>query len=308
MIDSILLTINISLMYSAPLIFTALGGVITQRSGVDNIGLEGLMTLGAFVAAAVGYFTQNPWLGFLMGGLSGAGLVVFHAIASINLRANQLISGIAINFIGAGLALFLCRIYFNGGVQTIAVTKKIPTMFSIFSIKTQNSALNALNIDASVVLAIVLTIVLWFFFAKTKWGMRITACGEHPAAADTLGINVYAVRYACSILSGFFAGLGGAAMTLSVVSMFSSTVISGHGFIALAAVIFGKWTPQGAFGACLLFGFAQALVVMLGGMQFIPASVLAMLPYILTLVVLALFVGRASMPKALDKPYIKGQR
>jgi simple sugar transport system permease protein len=306
--DAILLTLKIALMYSSPLVFTALGGVITQRSGVDNIGLEGMMTIGAFVGASVGYFTANPWFGFLAGGFSGAALASLHAIASINLRANQLISGIAMNFIGQGLALFLCRIYFNGGVQTISVPNKIPSLFSIFNIQSRNPSINALNIDASIIIAIILTVVMWFFFAKTKWGMRVTACGDHPAAADSLGINVFAVRYVCAILSGFLAGLGGAAMTLAVVSMFSATVISGHGFIALAAVIFGKWTPHGAFGACLLFGFAQSLVVMLGGLQFIPSSVLAMLPYILTLVVLALFVGQASMPKAIGKPYIKGQR
>ena len=157
-------------------------------------------------------------------------------------------------------------------------------------------------------LAILLTVAMWFFLYKTKWGLRVLACGEHPAAADSLGVNIYVIRYVCCILSGLLAGFGGAAMTLAVVSNFSPTVISGHGFIALAAVIFGKWTPQGALRACLLFGFAQAMVVMLGGMDYIPSQLLAMLPYVLTMVVLVLFVGRSEAPKANGTPYRKGER
>lgn len=308
MLNNILLAINITLMYSAPLIFAALGGVITQRSGVDNIGIEGMMTIGAFVATAVGYFTGSPWLGFLIGGLAGAAMAVLHAVASIHLQGNQTISGVAINFIGLGLALFLSRLFFDGATQTQPVPKKLPKILSLLGMDTSNLTINAINIDITVPLAILLTVAMWFFLYKTKWGLRVLACGEHPAAADSLGVNIYVIRYVCCILSGLLAGFGGAAMTLAVVSNFSPTVISGHGFIALAAVIFGKWTPQGALRACLLFGFAQAMVVMLGGMDYIPSQLLAMLPYVLTMVVLVLFVGRSEAPKANGTPYRKGER
>ena len=308
MLNNILLAINITLMYSAPLIFAALGGVITQRSGVDNIGIEGMMTIGAFVATAVGSFTGSPWLGFLIGGLAGAAMAVLHAVASIHLQGNQTISGVALNFIGLGLALFLSRLFFDGATQTQPVPKKLPKILSLLGMDTSNLTINAINIDITVPLAILLTVAMWFFLYKTKWGLRVLACGEHPAAADSLGVNIYVIRYVCCILSGLLAGFGGAAMTLAVVSNFSPTVISGHGFIALAAVIFGKWTPQGALRACLLFGFAQAMVVMLGGMDYIPSQLLAMLPYVLTMVVLVLFVGRSEAPKANGVPYRKGER
>lgn len=308
MLNNILLAINITLMYSAPLIFAALGGVITQRSGVDNIGIEGMMTIGAFIATAVGYFTGSPWLGFLIGGLAGAAMAVLHAVASIHLQGNQTISGVAINFIGLGLALFLSRLFFDGATQTQPVPKKLPKILSLLGMDTSNLTINAINIDITVPLAILLTVAMWFFLYKTKWGLRVLACGEHPAAADSLGVNIYVIRYVCCILSGLLAGFGGAAMTLAVVSNFSPTVISGHGFIALAAVIFGKWTRQGALRACLLFGFAQAMVVMLGGMDYIPSQLLAMLPYVLTMVVLVLFVGRSEAPKANGVPYRKGER
>ncbi|MDL2293151.1 ABC transporter permease [Ruminococcaceae bacterium OttesenSCG-928-D13] len=303
MLNTIILAVSITLMYSAPLIFSALGGVITQKSGVDNIGIEGMMTFGAFVGAGVGYATGSPWFAFLMGGLAGAALAFVHAFAAITLRASQIISGVALNFIGPGLALFLCRLQFDGATQSVPVSKKMPNVLDLFGISSQS----LLNVNITVVIALLLTILMAFFLYKTKWGLRIQACGEHPAAADTLGVNVYAVRYVCCTLSGLLAGLGGASMTLGVVSNFSPSVISGQGFIALAAVIFGKWTPHGAMAACLLFGFAQALVVVLGGSG-IPSQLLAMLPYLLTLIVLVLFVGRSEAPKANGKPYVKGER
>jgi len=169
--------------------------------------------------------------------------------------------------------------------------------------------LKSLNVDITVVIALVLTVVLWFVLYKTKWGLHIRAVGEKPAAADTMGINVTKVRYTSVIISGVLAGFGGAAMTLAIIPQFTQTAISGQGFIALAAVIFGKWTPHGAYGACLLFGFSQALTVMLGGGSFaIPSEILAMLPYVLTIVVLILFVGRSVAPKADGVPYEKGAR
>ena len=308
MLSNILLVISITLMYSTPLVFGAMGGVISERSGVVNIGIEGMMTIGAFAGATVGFYTANPWLGFLVGGIAGGLLALLHALASVTFKANQTVSGIAINFLGLGISLFLARLFFEGATMTKPVPNKIPKIFGTVD-SSNHPVLSTINFDSTVVVALLLMLGLWFVLYKTKWGLRIRSVGEHPAAADTLGINVYAVRYVCVILSGVFSGFGGAAMTLAVVSLFSQTAISGQGFIALAAVIFGKWKPHGAYAACLLFGFAQALVVLLGGGAVnIPSQILSMMPYIATIIVLVLFVGRSVAPKADGQPYEKGSR
>lgn len=293
-------------MYSAPLIFGALGGVLSERAGVVNIGIEGMMVMGALAGAAVGFYSGNPWFGFLVAGVAGGLVALLHAVAAITFKADQTISGIAINLIGPGLALFLCRLFFQGAAMTPPVPKKLP---KIFGDNVTNSILKSLNVDVTVIIALVFAAALWFVLYKTKWGLHIRSVGEKPAAADTMGINVTKVRYISVIISGVLAGFGGAAMTLAIIPQFTQTAISGQGFIALAAVIFGKWTPHGAYGACLLFGFAQALTVMLGGGSFaIPSEILAMLPYVLTIIVLILFVGRSVAPKADGVPYEKGAR
>lgn len=305
MLNNILLVISITLMYSAPLVFGALGGMLSERAGVVNIGIEGMMTTGAFTGACVGYYSGNPWLGFLAGGLVGALIALLHAVASITFQANQTVSGIAINLIGSGASIFFCRLFFDGATMSLPVKKKLPKILgsgNYMGIK------QYLNLDVTIVIAALLAVFLWFLLYKTKWGLRIRAVGEHPAAADTLGINVFRVRYLCVTASGFLAGLGGAAMTLSIIAQFTPTAISGQGFIALAAVIFGKWTPHGVYGSCLLFGFAQALVIMLGGSDAIPSEIIAMLPYILTILILILFVGKSVAPKANGVAYEKGKR
>ena len=306
MLNSILIAIGITLMYSAPLVFAAIGGVISERSGVTNIGIEGMMSIGAFTGAAVGYYTANPWLGLLCGGIAGGLLALLHAVASVTFRADQTVSGIAINLIGPGVSLFLSRMFFEGATMTKPVPNKLPNLFSILGI--ENSSLGSLNVDITAVLALLLVVIVWFIMYKTKWGLRMRALGEHPAAVDTLGVSVYRSRYLCVIISGILAGIGGASFTLAIISQFTPTAISGQGFIALAAVIFGKWRPFGAYWACLLFGFAQALVVTLGEKAVVPSDILAMLPYILTILVLIVFVGRSSAPKASGKPYEKGAR
>ncbi len=306
MLNSILIAIGITLMYSAPLVFAAIGGVISERSGVTNIGIEGMMSIGAFTGAAVGYYTANPWLGLLCGGIAGGLLALLHAVASVTFRADQTVSGIAINLIGPGVSLFLSRMFFEGATMTKPVPNKLPKLFSILGI--ENSSLGSLNVDITAVLALLLVVIVWFIMYKTKWGLRMRALGEHPAAVDTLGVSVYRSRYLCVIISGILAGIGGASFTLAIISQFTPTAISGQGFIALAAVIFGKWRPFGAYWACLLFGFAQALVVTLGEKAVVPSDILAMLPYILTILVLIVFVGRSSAPKASGKPYEKGAR
>ena len=299
MLSNILLAVTITFMYAAPLILTALGGVVCERSGVVNIGLEGMMVIGAFAGACVGYYSANPWVGFLAAGLAGGALAVLHAVASVTFKANQTVSGVALNFVGPGLALFLCRLFFDGATMSKPVPERMPKL----------TLSGSFSIDITFLIAVLLTGVIWFALYKTRWGRRRRAVGEHPAAADTLGVNVYAVRYAAVILSGVLAGFGGAAQSLAVVSLFTPTVISGQGFIAMAAVIFGKWTPHGALAACIVFAFAQAMVVMLGGgSSGISPQLLSMLPYLLTILVLVLFVGKAVAPRANGVPYEKGAR
>lgn len=293
-------------MYSTPLIFGGLGGMISERAGVINIGIEGMMTVGAFVGAGVGYYSGNPWLGFLAAGLAGGLIALLHGIASITFKADQTISGIAINLLGSGISLYLCRLFFDGATMTQPVPNKLP---KILGNSVEKGWLKNLNVDITVIIALILVLTFWFILYKTKWGLRIRAVGEHPAAADTLGINVTRTRYLCVIISGLLSGFGGAAMTLAIIAQFTPTAISGQGYIALAAVIFGKWTPHGVYGACLIFGFAQALTVVLGGGNFVvPSQILAMLPYIMTIIILILFVGKSVAPKADGVPYEKGMR
>ncbi|MBF0298111.1 MAG: ABC transporter permease [Oligoflexia bacterium] len=309
MLTDIALILGTTLMYSTPLIFTALGGVISEKSGVVNIGLEGMMTIGAFVGASVGYFTGNPWLALIAAGAAGMMLALLHAVASIHLAADQVISGMAINFLGPGLAIFLCRIFFDGATMTLSIPldQKIPRPLN--GIFAQNSFFDLIfNQYATVYLAFIFVIITWFILYKTRLGLRIQAVGEHPKAADSLGISVFKIRYLSVCASGFLAGIGGASMALSIVSNFRPTLVSGQGFIALAAIIFGKWKPQGATLACLLFGGAQAIVIFLGNPEIgvnISSQLLAMIPYILTILILMGLVGRTNSPAAVGIPFEK---
>lgn len=296
-------------MYAAPLIYTSLGGVISENAGVINIGLEGMMAFGAFVGATVTYFTQNPWIGFLAAGIAGGSLALLHAIACVTFTANHVVSGIAMNFIGPGLALFLTKMLFDGSAATLPIdlNNKMPRPFNgVFPSGSFSNFL--LNQYATVYIAFFLVVAVWFFLYKTRIGMRLRSVGEHPRAAETLGVNVYKMKYLAVILSGVFAGLGGAAMSIALVSNYRITLISGQGFIALAAMIFGNWKPQGAMWGCLLFGAAHGLEVFLGGTNLgISSQLLAMLPYVITLLILIAFVGGASGPAANGLQYEKNQ-
>lgn len=305
MMNTLTLLIGITLMYSTPFVFGALGGVISERSGVMNIGIEGMMTVGAFIGALTGYFTGSPFLGVVSAALVGGLVAALHAMAAITFRADQTISGCAINLLGPGAALFLCRLAFEGATMSMPVENKIPKIFG----SNASGILANLNVSVLTVLALATAAGMWAFLYKTKWGLRVCAVGEKPAAADTLGINVYRIRYACVIVSGMLAGIAGASITLDVMAQFTPTAVAGQGFIALAAVIFGKWKPMGAYFACLIFGLAQALTFVLGGGSIaIPSSLLAMLSYILTIVILIVFVGRSAAPKADGIAYEKGKR
>ena len=303
----IALFISDTLLFATPLLFTALGGMFTEKAGVTNIGFEGMMTIGAFAGAAVGYFTKSALLGFLAGGVAASLVALIHAVVSITFGADQVVSGIAINFIGPGVSLFICSLLFDGAKQTIPVAEGEGKMIKIFDNLTGVDFIDkVLGQYVTTYVALGLVILISIYLYKTKFGLRLIAVGEHPKAAETLNVNVYLYRYFAVIISGLLAGFGGATMSLATVSNFSQSLVSGHGFIALVAVIFGKWKPYGVLGACLFFGAAQELAILLPSLNInIPESILPMVPYISTLLVLIFFVGKSKGPSSAGVPYIK---
>jgi len=306
-----------TLMYATPLIYTAIGGVYSENSGVVNIGLEGMMYIGAFTGAAVAVITGNSWFAFLMAGVVSGLFGLLHAIACVKFNANQVVSGIAINFLAPGIALFVSRRIFDGATMTpsIPLDKKLPRplngFFKAWTTNNPDSLLaetlsTMFNQYVTVYIAIAVVFLTWYLLYKTKLGLRIRAVGEHPKAADTVGVNIYKIRYLCVSLSGFFSGLGGAALSIAIVSNFRPGLISGQGFIALAAMIFGKWRPRATMLACMLFGATKGLQIFLGGPMLgldISVDLLSMLPYVITIVVLLGFVGKAVAPAASGQPY-----
>ena len=305
--STIALFISDTLLFATPLLFTALGGMFTEKAGVTNIGVEGMRTIGAFAGATVGYFTKSALLGFIAGGIAAALVALIHAIVCITFGADQVVSGIAINFIGPGVSLFICSLLFEGAKQTIPVADGEGKMIKIFDNLTGIQFIDKiLGQYITTYIALGLVVLISIYLYKTKFGLRLIAVGEHPKAAETLNVNVYLYRYFAVVVSGLLAGFGGATMSLATVSNFSQSLISGHGFIALVAVIFGKWKPYGVLGACLFFGAAQELAILLPGLNInIPESILPMVPYISTLLVLIFFVGKSKGPSSAGVPYIK---
>ncbi|MET3557300.1 simple sugar transport system permease protein [Streptococcus rupicaprae] len=312
----LILLISQMLIYSAPLIFTSLGGVFSERAGIVNVGLEGIMVIGAFAgvvfniefADALGKST--PLVAVLVGGLAGLLFAVIHAVATITLRADHVVSGTVLNLLAPALSVFLIKVFYGKG-QTDSITrsfgkfsfpilKDIPVLGDLFF---KNTSLMGY-------VAITTALLAWFILYKTKFGLRLRSVGEHPQAADTLGINVYAMRYAGVLIAGFLGGVGGAVSAQSVNINFSGTTIVGSGFIALAAVIFGKWNPIGAMLASLFFGLSQSLAVIGNQIPFlskVPAVYLQIAPYVITVVALAAFFGKAVAPKADGVNYIKSK-
>lgn len=308
MIKDLGLLINAMLIATPPLLYAALGSCFSERSGVVNIGIEGMMTIGAFTGAVAAYFSGNGWFGFICGGLAGAAFALLHAIACISFGADQTISGTAINFLAPGLAVFLCKAMFANSSDSPALdtASKLPKMFNgVF--KSGSFGYNVFATYSAAYFCFILVLVIWFVFYKTRFGMRLRAVGEHPQACETLGINVFRIRYICVIFSGFLAGLGGAYVTLANVSQFRPSVIVGQGFIAIAAVIFGKFKPQGALKACLLFGFCNGVKSLASASNSLSPNLISMIPYVVTILTLIFFVGRARVPAANGKPYIKSK-
>ena len=303
------LLINAILVSTPPLLLAGLGSCFSERSGVVNIGIEGMMTLGAFTGAAVAYFTGNGWLGFLCGGLAGMLLGLIHAVVCISLHADQTIAGTAINFIGPGFAVFLCKAIFENSSDSPALdtTAKLPKMFNGM-FPAGSFGYNVISTYSVAYLSFLLALVCWFIFFKTRYGMRLSAAGEHPEACETLGINVYHVRSIAVLISGFLSGLGGAFVTLTTVSQFRPSVIVGQGFIAIAAVIFGKFTPQGTFAGCLIFGLCNGIRSLISvSNSSISPNLLSMIPYLVTIATLIFFVGAGHVPAANGKIFVRSK-
>lgn len=307
LISNLGLLINATLVATPPLLLAALGSCFSERSGVVNLGIEGMMTIGAFTGAAVGLVVNNGWIAFLAGGLAGALLATVHAIVCIQFHADQTIAGTAINFIGPGLAVFLCKAIFGSNdTPPLSLDQKLPKLFEgVFPAGSFWG--NVLNVYVVAYLVFILALIAVFVFYKTKFGTHLRAVGEHPEACESLGISVYKVRYICVILSGFMAGLGGAFVTTATINQFRPSVIVGQGFIAIAAVIFGKFSPGGAAKACLLFGFCSGVKSILSMNNVIDANLISMIPYVVTIIALVLFVGKAHTPAANGKPFIKSK-
>ena len=300
-----------TLIYTTPLLYAALGSCFSEVSGVVNIGIEGMMTAGAFTGTVVAYFTGMPWLGFLCGGLAGMLFGMLHAFATVRLGADQTIAGTAINMLGPGIVIMIGMVLFNSTDSApLNAAQKIPKLLTgIFDTSTAFGRFmdNVFATYASTYLVFIVALLVWFIFYKTRFGLRLRACGEHPQACETLGINVIGMRFLCVTISGFLSGLGGACVTMAISTQFRPISIVGQGFIAIAAVIFGKFRPQGALIGCLLFGFCSGLKVVLGGSSVIDMQLLSMIPYVVTVIVLVLFVGKSHVPSANGKPYIKSK-
>lgn len=281
-----------TLRVSTPLIFAALGGMFSERSGVINIALEGMMLMGAFGAAVGTLAMQSPWLGSLWGIAAGVLLAALYGAFVIRLRADQIVAGIAINMLALGFTPFLCKLRFDVTGQTPAIP-----MGERFQ-------------SAPLYLSWVLVAVCWFWMKHTRSGLWTSFAGEHPEALEAAGVRVNRVRWAAVLISGALAGMGGAALSIYLSSSFSRNMTAGRGFMALAALIFGKWRPVPTALACLLFGFADAVQIRLQGVpvwdgQPVPVQFIQILPYLVTMLVLAGFVGRSRPPKALGTSFTR---
>ncbi len=295
-----------SLVRATPIALAALCGVISERAGVVNIAIEGIMLITALTSVVVATLTRNLYIGLLVAILSGALVAALHAWLVIRFRVDQIVSGVAINIFGTGITSFISARFLekntdllnNSGtfpIVPVPVLSRIPVLGPVFFE-------NNLVVYLMLLLVVILHIVLFY----TPWGLRTRAVGEHPKAADTLGVNVYLMRYVNVILGGAIAGLGGAYFTLGSVGRFDEIMTAGKGFIGLAAMIFGKWTPFGAFASSLIFGFADSMQVKLQILRVpIPSEFLAMAPYLVTMIVLAGLIGRAIPPAADGQPYEK---
>lgn len=308
--------VALTLIYSAPIVVAALGGLISERCGVVNIALEGLMMIGAFAGATVTVFLEPvspfaPWVGVLAGILFGALIAVIHAYVSINLKADQVISGTAINLLAGGLTIYFAQVFFNqqrteafsrGFIKTtVPVLSDIPIIGPMFFT----------SMYTTVYVALLMVVLVWFVLYKTAFGLRLRGTGEHPQAVESMGISVKKMRYIGVIASGGFAGMAGAIMVLTQDVQYTMATIHGTGFIALAALIFGKWNPWGVLAAGTFFGFSQVFAIYskdFSMLQGFPNEFFYAFPYVMTIIALVVFSGKAVGPKAAGEPYDVSKR
>ncbi|MEH1832674.1 MAG: ABC transporter permease [Nostoc sp.] len=291
-----------TLRLAVPLAFAALGGLYSERSGVLNIALEGMLLTGAFTSAVATFYTGNPWLGILASLIAGGLVGLLHAVLCVTLRVDQLVSGLAINLVAAGLTSFLARLVFSG-----SSTQQLSGIGAIMIPGLANIPLIGpllFQSDVLVYFLFILVILTTYILFKTSFGLTLRAVGESPKAADTAGISVPFVRYIAVVISGTLASLGGAYLTLVQVRFFAEGMSAGKGFIAIAALIFGRWHPIGSALACLLFGATEALQLRIQALGAnIPYQFLVMLPYAIALLALVGKLGKSTPPKALGTPY-----
>jgi ABC-type uncharacterized transport system permease subunit len=292
-----------TLRMASPLIFASLGGIFSERAGIINIALEGMMLTGAFSGVFVTYVVGNPWVGVFVAILAGGLLGLIHGILTIKFAGDQIVSGTGINIFALGFTAYMSQIVWGSrgasqsvqglGTVTIPLLADVPFVGDVVGKQTP-----------LVYIALIAVIASYLILFKTPSGLRLRAVGEHPGAADTTGIKVYRTKYLCVIASGMLAGLGGVFLSLGQLSLFVNGMTGGRGFIALAAMILGGWSPFGALGASLFFGFADALQIRLQSVGALPSQIVLTLPYILTIIVLAVFARRRSAPSDY-KPYEK---
>ena len=305
--DTLLFTVDLlasSLRLATPLIFCALAGVLSERAGVIDIGLEGKMLFAAFAAAAVGVVSGSWPLAMLAAIAIACALSALHGFACVTYQGNQVITGLAINIIAAGLTVVLGIAWFQQGGQTPQVPDAV-RMKELFNIP-------LLGQNVLVYVALALVFVVWWLLFRTRFGLRLRAVGENPAMVDAAGVSVAGTRYLALMGNGALCGLAGCYLVLAQNAAFAPHMTAGRGFMALAAMIFGKWHPVGALWACLLFGFLDAAAIRLQGVVLpgvgeVPVQLIQALPYLLTVVLLAGFIGKATAPKALGSPYIKSR-
>lgn len=294
-----------ALHLAVPLLFPALGGLVSERSGVMNIGLEGMMLIGAFTGTAISYATGSPWLGLLAAVVSGLLVGASLAFLCVTLRSDQVVAATAVNLLGAGLTAALIPIIWNVDGTSPSVPKltafSVPLLSDLPVVGTVFSELTVLDYGA-----VFLAFAVWWVLFRTGAGLRLRACGESPEAADSAGVPVLRIRFTAVTLSGAFAALGGVYLSLVSIGLFQASMTQGRGYLALAAMIFGKWRVWPAVAACLLFGLADAVQLRLQIVSsLLPAELMLALPYLLALVALATFVGRASAPAAIGRPFAR---
>ncbi|MGE0846767.1 MAG: ABC transporter permease [Flavobacteriaceae bacterium] len=300
--------LSTSLRLSVPLVFAAIAGVLSERSGVFNIALEGKMLAGAFGAAVGAFMFDDPYAGIVVGMLFGAMAGACLAVLGVTFGVNQIVTGIAINIFVLGITAFLSRVVFGAQANTL----KLPgfprfEMPILSDIPLIGSVL--FSQDLLVYVMVLCVVLVHLFFYRTRWGLQVRAVGENPSAADSAGVSVAGVRYCCVIAAGAIAALGGCYIVLSQVFLFSEHMSAGKGFIALAAVILGRWTPVGALLACLLFGFFDALQLRLQfNYQEVPHEFFQMLPYLISILALVGLVGKPTPPAAIGRFYRREAR